>query len=930
MSMIEQAKGTSVERPIGRDAELGALSGLLDEVRAATSRVMVLGGEAGLGKSALVDWTIREARERGFTVLRATGVEFEQGLAFSGLSAVVRPLLDRLDDLDPSQSRALRGALGLVDADGRLLAVHGALLALVSAAAEEAPVLVAVDDAQWIDQSSLESLVFAAHRCDADRVGFLFAQRTGAPCLLDRTDFDRLALPGLPREAAVAMLATEGVDEAVALRCWKRTRGNPLALIEAGRNLSPEQRTGANPLPAVLPIGDRLVDSFGTQLSQLPEATLTALGAAALESDDDLTLVAAALARVEGTLADLAPAETAGVVALGEGRVRWRHPLVRAAVLHLLDVGRQRSLHRALAEAATDAGRHERALWHLSESVLGPDDAVASQMAELGDAAMRRGALPAAAKAFEQAARLTTDKAAYWDRLTWMGFNQYTAGNHAQALGTLQPVIETIDDPVAKARMAVVLGQAEVWLHGPTLATPRFEYHAKAVREIAPALSAILLLCASASRLLALDMDAAMATAVDAGKAAEEAGDNPLKLAADACCAVLDLFSGSREDVAARLQPLADMAIEVYGPPGAMVDSVEGVIQLCAYADLVCDKPHAAIDLLRKLIHQGDAAGLAGRSIFSRLLLVEALWRIGWWADALAEMSQLTSLQRAVGQGHMIPLAYAEQARLEAGLGQDGECLAHVEIALEAAERLSIAPIAVYAVTARGLLHLGAGRFAEAAADFDLVQEASAVVEPGWLWWQADYVEALARSGRTADAVRAHDVLQSQADEAGRVWPTAAAHRTGALLGRGAPAEERYTAAIEGFRSITASFEEARTLLLRGEHRLSEGDDAAGARDLAAARSLFDRLGARSWSERASTARGEATSRTRSLASRLTDAELRVALAVGHGLSNRQAAEQLFLSVKTVDFHLQGIYRKLGVRNRTQLAAIVLSSAPAA
>ncbi len=452
MSMIDQGKGTSVELPLGRDAELAALAGLLDAVAAATSRVMVLGGEAGLGKSALLDWTIREARDRGFTVLRATGVEFEQGLAFSGLSAVVRPLLDRLDDLDPSQARALRGALGLVDAEGRLLTVHGALLALVSAAAEDAPVLVAVDDAQWIDQSSLESLVFAAHRCDADRVGFLFAHRTGLPCLLDRTDFDRLALGGLPRDAAVAMLAAGGVDEGVAARIWKRTRGNPLALIEAGRNLTDGQRTGGNPLPAILPIGDRLVDSFGNRLSQLPQATLAALGAAALESDDDLTLVAAALARVDGSLDDLAPAESAGVVELGDGRVRWRHPLVRAAVLHLLDVGCQRSLHRALAQAAADADRHERALWHLSESVLGPDDAVAAQMAELGDAAMRRGALPAAARAFEQAARLTTDTPAYYERLTWTAVAQYTAGNHAQARETLSPVIETVEDPVAKAR----------------------------------------------------------------------------------------------------------------------------------------------------------------------------------------------------------------------------------------------------------------------------------------------------------------------------------------------------------------------------------------------------------------------------------------------------------------------------------------------
>jgi predicted ATPase len=212
--VIEQRTITTVERPAGREDELATLGAMLDAVAEATSQVTVLSGEAGLGKSSLVDWTIREARQRGFTVLRATGVEFEKGLAFSGLSAVVRPLLDRLDDLDPSQARALQGALGLVDAEGRLLAVLGATLALVSAAAEDAPVLVAVDDAQWIDQSSLESLVFVAHRCEADRVGFLFAHRSGLPCLLDRTEFTRLVLGGLPKEAAVDLLKEEGVDGA--------------------------------------------------------------------------------------------------------------------------------------------------------------------------------------------------------------------------------------------------------------------------------------------------------------------------------------------------------------------------------------------------------------------------------------------------------------------------------------------------------------------------------------------------------------------------------------------------------------------------------------------------------------------------------------------------------------------------------------------
>jgi DNA-binding CsgD family transcriptional regulator len=924
--MREQQGVALIDRPIGRDDEVQALTRLLDTVAAAHSTVAVLAGDTGTGKSVLVGWAVHEARRRGFTVLQASGVEFEQGLAFSGLTAVVRPLLHRVDRLEPAHARSLRGALGLAEADGRLLAVHGATLALVSAAAEEAPVLVAVDDAQWIDRTSLESLVFAAHRCDADRVGFLFAHRTGLPCMLDRTAFDRIELGGLSCDAAVALLADTGIDAAVAARCWQLTRGNPLALVEAGRNLSPAQRAGDEALPTVLPIGERLLDAFGDELARLPEATRLALGVAALDADDDVAIVAAALGRLGGRLDDLRAAESAGVIEVADQRVWWRHPLVRAAVLHGIDVAGRRGLHRALADAATEAGRPERAVLHLSASVLGPDEDVAKRMAELGAAARRRGALPAAASAYVQAGRLTTDPSARAHYATMAGDAYFALGDHQRALDTVAPLFDQVDDPVARGRMAVVLGSAELWLRGPAVALPRFETNAPAVVDLDPWLHALLMTHAGAARLIALDMPGALAAIRTARVAAESGGDPVLLVAVQACEKVLGLFSGSGADVAGELGRAGDLAVAAYAPGDPKLDSVEGVVQLCAFANYICDDVYAGINLLRHFLHQGEAAGLAGRSMFSRLLLVEGLWRCGWWADALAEMSQLISMQQAVGLGHLVPLSYAVQARVEAGLGLEADCRAHAEEAVATAVGLGIAQIAVWAISGQGLMHLGAGRWEEAAASFDVIADANEVPEPGWLWWQADYIEALWRAGRVDDANAQLDVLEAQAAAVRRTWPTAAVERSSALVGRGGPAEERFAAAIDGFHSISAPFEEARTLLLRGEHRVREGRTSEGARDLAAARTIFDRIGARPWSDRASVARGEAQGGLPSLASRLTAAELRVAMAVGHGASNRQAAEQLFISVKTVDFHLQGIYRKLGVRNRTQLAAIVLAN----
>src|SRR5262245_59040381 len=481
--MLEHQKVAVTGDPIGRDGELASLRALLDRVEAAASTVEVITGDAGVGKSALLEWTVAEARSRGFTVLRATGIEFEQVLAFSGLTAVLRPLMDGIDDLDPGHAKALRGALGHEDADAGRLAVHGATLALVAAAAEDAPVLVAVDDAQWVDQSSLESLVFAAHRCEADRVGFLFVQRTGLPCLLDRTELDRVGLGGLAREAAVELLGHTGVAAPVAERCWELTRGNPLALVEAGRRLSDGQRTGDEPLPAALPIGERLLDSFRAQMADLPPATLLALAVTAFQTDGDAGRVAAALARVGGRLDDLYPAETAGVVSLADGRVEWRHPLLRAGVLHLVDGGERRRLHRALAEAASEAGDPERALWHLSESVIGPDEAVSARMAELGEAALHRRSLTAAFEAYEQAARLTTDVHTRNRHLTAAAMAAFTAGDHLRAQQALAPVVEEVTDPTSRAVMAAVLGQAELWLRGPKEATPRFEMSARAVRS---------------------------------------------------------------------------------------------------------------------------------------------------------------------------------------------------------------------------------------------------------------------------------------------------------------------------------------------------------------------------------------------------------------------------------------------------------------
>jgi DNA-binding CsgD family transcriptional regulator len=329
-----------------------------------------------------------------------------------------------------------------------------------------------------------------------------------------------------------------------------------------------------------------------------------------------------------------------------------------------------------------------------------------------------------------------------------------------------------------------------------------------------------------------------------------------------------------------------------------------------------------ATNLLNIVIRSSETSGIMARSAFARVLLAETLWRTGRWAESLAETSQSQTLQEAIRPGQVVPGTLAMMARLEAGFGQPDSCRAHVARVLDAPPAIEI--FTVIALSAAGLLELGLGHHADAAAAFDgVAARAGHVGDPGWLWWQGDAIEAYAGCGRLDDSNHALARLEEQASTTAERWPLAAVDRAHGMLGTSGPCDDRLTAALDGFRDLGAPFEVARTLLVRGRWRMREGARVDGGRDVAAARTIFDRLGARAWSEQASAIRGEVTGVGRSLTSQLTPAELRVALTVGRGTSNREAAEQLFISVKTVDYHLQSIYRKLGLRNRSQLTALV-------
>jgi DNA-binding CsgD family transcriptional regulator len=917
---------TDHDRPrpmlLGREQELRSLVAVLDAVDSGSAS-LVIHGEAGQGKSSLLRWAARSASDRGFTVLWATGIEFERELGFSGLTAVLRPLHDRVDGLGDAQRDSLNVAMGLVVGEAPVLTTYGATLALLSLAADEAPLLVVVDDAQWVDQASLESLVFAAHRAGADHVGFAFAHRTGVPCLLDRTGFDRIELRGLAEAAAVKVLTSHGVAPDVARRCWERTGGNPLALIEGARGLTAGQRAGDEPLPPALPAAGRSLDAFRSRLDELPDATVQALGLAALEASNDLALVAPALSTAGSSVAELAPAERRGLVAIAGSALTWRHPLLRSAVYQHVDSHWRRQAHRALADAALAAGHGEKALWHLSETIVEPDDEVAGRLAALGVAARRRGALISAAEAHEQAARWSTVVAAGDCQNLAAADARWAGGDLNGAAKFLSARISHVGAVETRAQMAMVLGQAEMWTVGSAAGIERFELHTSAVSDTHPDIGALLLLHAATARMLALDSAAAVATAERAVALAERTDDNAVLFAASAMLTLAQIFAGGGPAFTERLGPITQMSLAALG---AGTEGADDLAQLCAYGLVACERWPEATDLLRLIISSGERSGMVGRTAFARLLLAEVLWRTGRWAESLAELTQAVSLQEAVSPGHVVPGTVAVLARIEAALGQSDSCREHVKRVLESPPRIEM--FSAIALSAVGLLELGSGHNAEAAEAFDqIVARADQVAEPGWLWWQGDAIEAYAGCGRTAEARRALLRLEGQAAATGRGWALATVARARGVLAEGEDSIALLKAALEAFRAVGAPFEEARTLMVLGSRRISQDDRVEGARDVAAARTAFDRLGARDWSQRASTICGEASGAEGSLTSRLTPAELRVAMVVGRGASNRDAADQLFISPKTVDYHLQSIYRKLGMRSRTQLMTLVLTQA---
>ena len=395
---------------LGRDTECAAIGRLLEDARAGIGGALVVRGEAGIGKSALLEY----ARQRAapMTVLSAVGVEAESDLAFAGLHELLRPVLGYLGELPETQSQALAGALGLAPSThaGRLL-ISAAVLGLLAAAAEDRPVLCLIDDAQWVDRPSADALVFAARRLRAERVAILFGAREGEASRFEGAGLPELTLTGLGQEPAAAILAASGgqATPGVRNRLLAEADGNPLALLELPDGLSAEQLRGLVPLPEAMPLTPRLEGVFRQRIGQLPGAAQTALLIAAADNTGDAPAVLRAAATLRLPADSLDPAEKAALIRVTGGTIMFRHPLVRSALYQAATLSERQRAHAALAGALSGEENTDRRVWHQAMATLTGDEEVAAALEASARRAQLRAGHASAATAFLRAAELSTD-----------------------------------------------------------------------------------------------------------------------------------------------------------------------------------------------------------------------------------------------------------------------------------------------------------------------------------------------------------------------------------------------------------------------------------------------------------------------------------------------------------------------------------------
>ena len=917
---------------LGRDAEQRDIDQALALARTGASAVLGLAGEPGIGKTVLLEYAAGQAAAAGMRLLRARGIESEAQIPFGSLLELTRPALALLETIPPPQAMALEGALALRPAPGPgvpaqdRFAVGAATLSLLAACAEAAPVAVLVDDAQWVDGPSAAALLFAFRRLVADPIAVLVAVREGEPSLLDEAGLPVRRLRGLSPEQAAQLLAGPTASPAprlpgeVVRRLHQVTAGNPLALLELASDawdlvLAPE---GA---PVLVPA--RITRAFLRRAGQLDPPARRALLLAATSDTGDLDILerAAASLGLDGFAAGLAAAESAGLVGLGSGRCEFRHPLARSAVYADAAAGQRRAAHRALATALPDRDADRRA-WHLAAAATGPDEAASAALAAAAGRSRERSGYATAAAAYERAARL----AGGGDRrasLLWQAAEAaWLAGSTGAAVTLL---VEA--RPLAGASTGVEIDRLAG--HIAILRGPVMDGHAilTAAAEQADPEAAVTMLAEAAGACFYAGNPAEMLRTAERAysRLPAQPPDRVRFLAAMAMGMAL-IMGG---DAAAGAQAVHEAVTLAEGSAGMREDL--RLLPWLAVAPLFLRQTDAGRSLLEHALATARSRAAVGVLPFALGLVARDRATTDRWTVAEAVYVEAIGLARESGQDMALAFGLAGLAWLRARRGLESECRALAAETLGLCRGLGTRLFEVWVLAALGELELGCGDASLAAESFERQQRLLAelgITDPD-LWPAAELVDAYLKLGRTGDAARAAEEFAAAAQAKGQPWSLARAFRGLGMLA----ADGEFTAVFEraiGCHELTPDvFELARTRLAFGE-RLRRARERVLAREqLRAALDIFEGLDARPWAERARTelaATGEKRGpRDGGGMAELTPQELQIALLLAAGRTTREAAAALFLSPKTVEYHLRHVYQRLGIHSREELAARLAS-----
>lgn len=901
----------------GRASERARIADLVDEAWAGRGAALVLHGPPGVGKSSLLADVV--GRLDGMRVLSTRGVESESLLAFAALQRLLRPVLPLADRLPAPQAAALRGAFGQEDGSSERFLIFLATLSLLAEAAEEGPILCVVDDAHWLDDVSAAALLFVARRLGSERLALLFAARDGDVRSFDFGDLPHIAIGGLDPDAAAALLAEQSdatVAEDIRARLLEQSGGNPLALLELPRALSADQLSGIAPLPPQLPLTDEVQRVFLERSRHLSSDAQTLLLVVATDDSARPAIIRSALTTLGVDWdATLDEAEASGLLRVDAGVVEFRHPLVRSAVYQGASARARRAANAAFAAVLTDADADRRA-WHRAASVDEPDAAVVEDLEQAAGRAMQRGGYEAASAALERAAQLALENADRARLLLGAATNSWLAGQLPRSRALAEAGRRLASDAVVICDLDRLRGRLEFNVGSVVLGVRTWSQAARAVAST------------DAARALELGMIASAASTfmAPADRTDLTPAELPLDVSAEdprqRCFATLFVgFHYLLNNDLARAATTLRTALEL----GRSLE-VTDLLTNMGIAAFHLGDDDAFRSAFTRMLADSRENGTIGLVLFALPRLALAELSAGRWRAATSNASEALELARSMGQPTLTAMPLAELA-LHAALRGEAEYDERIrdldQVMLDG--RTGILGELVHDTRrwATAVRELAIGQPHAALHELERMTQAPLIRLVAY-----DRLEAAARAGRRDLAERWLSDLVEFAAAVDVPRARAVVSYGRALLAPVESAEAHFREALEEQADADRPFETARIELGLGEFLRRARRRVDARNHLRRALSTFDDLGAAPWGDRARTelrASGEsARKRDDSAVAALTAQERQIARHVAQGMTNREVAAQLFLSPRTVDFHLRNVFAKTGISSRGELVRVDL------